>query len=282
MGADRADELWKRREMVTSVNGNVLAALQARENALANRTGATPTQEAGPATGPARDPAVVYKGSAEIPSLSAILSVHDSLNRAAAISDVGVSAGQTISQLLGALREKATAAQTASADQKAGLDADYQDLLKTIDQIATSASFQGVKMLDGSTGDLSFKADASGEATITLPGQDFTVGGPVLSLASTSLLGSSDGIASLLGQMGVASARLSQQLAQMRAQSDQIHGHLGAVGQLQSALAGGQPADLDADGARLQALQLQQALSGQGAGLANQAPQALLSLFRSA
>jgi flagellin len=281
MGADRADELWKRREMVTSVNGNALAALQARENALANRTASAPTPRTG-ASGAARDPAVVYAGSAETPSLSAILSVQDSLNRAAAVSDVGVSAGQTISQLLAALRDKAAAAQTASGDQKAGLDADFQGILKTIDQIATSASFQGVKMLDGSAGDLSFKADTSGEATITLPGQDFTVGGPVLSLAGSDLLGSSDDIASLLGQVDAASAGLTQHLSQMSARSEQIQGHLSVVGQLQSALSGGQTADLDADGARLQALQLQQALSGQGAGVANQAPQTLLSLFRSA
>jgi flagellin len=281
MGADRADRLWKRREMVTSVNSNVLAALQARENALANRTTSTPTQQTG-TQGAARDPAVVYAGAPQIPSLSAILSVQDSLNRAAGVSDVGVSAGQTISQLLGALRDKVEAAQTASGDQKPGIDADYQDILKTIDQIANSASFQGVKMLDGSSGDLSFKADANGDSTITLAGQDFTVGGPVLSLASTSVLGSSGGIAGLLGQVGAASARLSQQIAQMRVQSEQIQGHLSVVGQLQSALSGGQSADLDADGARLQALQLQQALSGQGSGLASQAPQALLSLFRSA
>jgi len=281
MGADRADELWKRREMVTSVNGNALAALQARENALANRTASASTRQT-QAGGAARDPAVVYTGSAGAPSLSAVLSVQDSLNRAAAVSDVGVSAGQTISQLIGALRDKAAAAQTASADQKAGLNADYQDVLKTIDQIATSASFQGVKMLDGSAGDLSFKTDTNSDATITLPGQDFTVGGPVLSLAGSNLLGSSDDVASLLGQVDAAGAALTQQLGQMSAQSEQIQGHLSVVGQLQRALAGGQTADLDADGARLQALQLQQALSGQGAAVANQAPQALLSLFRSA
>jgi flagellin len=104
----------------------------------------------------------------------------------------------------------------------------------------------------------------------------------VLSLAGSDLLGSSDDIASLLGQVDAASAGLTQHLSQMSARSEQIQGHLSVVGQLQSALSGGQTADLDADGARLQALQLQQALSGQGAGVANQAPQTLLSLFRSA
>jgi flagellin len=266
--------------MVTSVNGNALAALQARENALANRSASPQTAKTADG-GAGFDPAVVYAGAADSPSLSALLSVQDSLNRAAGVSDVGVNAGQSIAQLLSLAREKAVAAQTAPADQKTALDADYQQLLQTIDQIAGSASFQGVRMLDGSTGDLAFKGDVSGDATFTLAGQDFTVGGPVLGLAGTDLLGSSGDLASLLGQVDAAGGALAERLSQMTAQSDQIQAHLGVVGQLQSALAGGQ-ADLDADGARLQALQVQQALSGQGAGVANQAPQALLSLFRSA
>jgi flagellin len=265
--------------MVTSVNGNALAALQARENALANRTAQAPTQSGGSAVA-GRDPAVVYAGSAETPSLSAVLSAQDSLNRAAGVSDVAIGAGQAIAQLLTTLRDKAAAAQTAPSDQKDGLNADYQQLLQTIDQIAQSASFQGVKPLDGKSGDQSFKADVTGDATVTVPGQDFTVAGPVVGLAGTDLLGSSDALTSLLGQVDAAGGAVAERLSQMNAQSEQIQGHLSVVGQLQSALAGQQPADLDADGARLQALQVQQALGGQGAGIANQAPQAVLSLFR--
>lgn len=268
--------------MVTSVNGNALAALQARENALANRSAAAQTANSAADKGAGSDPAVVYTGSADSPNLSAILSVQDSLNRAAGVSDVGVNAGQTISQLLSLAREKAAAAQSASGDGKTALNADYQQLLQAIDQIAGSAAFQGVKMLDGSAGELSFKADASGDTTFTLAGQDFTVGGPVLNLAGADLLGSSGDLAGLLDQVDAAGGALAERLSQMRSQSEQIQAHLGVVGQLHSALAGGQAADLDADGARLQALQVQQALSGQGAGVANQAPQALLSLFRSA
>jgi hypothetical protein len=52
------------------------------------------------------------------------------------------------------------------------------------------------------------------------------------------------------------------------------------VGQLQSVLAGPGATDLDADGARLQALMVQQTLAARGSGVANQAPQALLALFR--
>ena len=272
--------------MVNSVTSSVLAALQAQEQALANRAADAQTAGTAADTGPdsqtqAADPAVVYAG-ASAPALSGILSVQDSLNRAASISDVGISAGQTISGLLDLIREKVTAAQGAtSSDQASTLNGDYQQLLQTIDQLAGSASFQGVTMLDGnSSSDLQFQADPSGEATIGLTPQDFTTGGPILGLADTDLLGSQDDLASLLDQVNAASSGVTAQLSQMAAQSQQIQGHLGVVSQLSSALDSGAAPDLDADTARLQALQIQQALATQSQGVANQAPQALLSLFR--
>ncbi|MDB5417630.1 MAG: flagellin [Phenylobacterium sp.] len=268
--------------MVTSVNGASLAALLAQESALANRTSTTPAQT-DPLIDPgqSQDPAAVFTGSSDA-SLSAILGVQDSLNRAASISDVGISAGKTISDLLSLVREKAVAAQSASTSQdKTALDADYQKLLQTIDQLAKSAAFQGVTPLSGgSGGDLQFKTDATGEATAGLTPQDFTVGGPTIGLAGTNLLGSPSDLAKLLGQVDAAGGALSTQLSQMSAQSSQIQAHLSVVGQLQSALAGQGTTDLNADSARLQALQVQQMLAGQSQSVANQAPQALLSLFR--
>lgn len=270
--------------MVTSVNGTSLAALLAQENALANRTSTTTPSLTDPLLdqGQTQDPASVFTGSSDASALSGILSAQDSLNRAASISDVGISAGKTISDLLSLVREKALAAQGATGGQdKTALNADYQKLLQTIDQLAKSASFQGVAMLSGgSGGDLQFKADVTGEAMVGLTPQDFTVGGPTIGLAGTNLLGSPADVASVLGQVDAAGGALSTQLSQMSAQSDQIQTHLGLVGQLQSALAAQGTTDLNADSARLQALQIQQTLTGQTQSIANQAPQALLSLFR--
>jgi hypothetical protein len=64
----------------------------------------------------------------------------------------------------------------------------------------------------------------------------------------------------------------------MKAQGDQIQDQLGVVGQLQSSLAGSD--NLSVETAKLQALSVQQMLSGESYGVANQAPSALLSLFR--
>jgi flagellin len=267
--------------MVTSVNGGALAALLAQEQALARRAPAADAQAPAPALGDQTDPAVVYDGATG-PALSAILATSDSLNRAASISDVGVSAGKAIADLVDVLKEKAGEAQSAaSPDDQQALDADYQTVLQTIDRIARSASFQGVTMLDGGSGqDLSFKADLSGETSLNLAAQDLTVGGPVLGLAGTDLLGGPGRLAAVLDQVNAASGALSDSLGQMTAQSDQIQGHLGVLGRLQSALADDGISGDAAETARLQALAVQQALAAQGGSVANQAPQALLSLFR--
>lgn len=273
--------------MVSSVNPSLQAALLAQEAALLNRstdnTGAA-SDAAAPTSSKAQDPAVVYAGTSGAPALSAVLSVQDGLTRAASISDVGINAGQTISSLLDLLKQKIVAAQGAASDaDKGALDSDYQQLLQTIDQLAKSAAFGGTTMLDGSAGaGLTFSAAPNSDATLTLSPQDFTVGGPVIGLAQGDLLGSAGDLASLLDQVDSASGALNAQLAQMTAQSQQIQGHLGAVSQLSNALSSSTTPDLDADGARLMALQVQQALqaSGQAQSVANQGPQALLSLFR--
>jgi flagellin len=268
--------------MVTSVNNNLLAALQAKEHALANRQNGVQTPDAtNGGTTTAANPAVVYSGASGAPDLSAVLSVQDSLNRAAGIADVGVNAGQSISALLAQARDKIATVQAGGGDASA-LNDDYQKLLQTIDQLARSASFQSVAMLDGSaTGDLTFKADVTGQTSLSLTSQDFTVGGPTIGLAGTDLLGSTGDLTTLMGQMNDASGALSAQLSKMNGEAAQIQTHLGAVTQLSSALASGSP-DLNADGARLMALQIQQALAGQPTAIGNQAPQAVLALFRSA
>jgi flagellin len=67
-------------------------------------------------------------------------------------------------------------------------------------------------------------------------------------------------------------------------QSDQVTAHPGLValasGTLPSGVGGQVQPNLDGDGARLQALQLQQQLRSLTAPIANQAPQALLALLR--
>jgi len=75
-----------------------------------------------------------------------------------------------------------------------------------------------------------------------------------------------------------------EETGQTQPTADQIAAHAGLVAQAsqaaQSTAASGVDPTLNDESARLLALQLQQQLSGQNLSIANQAPQALLSLLR--
>jgi hypothetical protein len=86
------------------------------------------------------------------------------------------------------------------------------------------------------------------------------------------------------GQVGDGTAGVEPTPEVLPSLSDQITAHAGLValanGAQQSGVGGLVTPDLDGEGARLQALQLQQQLSVQSVSIANQAPQALLALLR--
>ncbi len=266
--------------MVTSVNASSLAALLAQENAQANRSQTQTTQATGeaPDAVPGFDPAVIYAGAADAPSLSAILSAQDGLNTAASLSDMALSGGQAISDLLAQLKGTVGSAQGAAPSDRAALDAQYQQILAAIDQTAGSASFQGANLLTGGPGDLQFQSGLDPADTTSLTPLDLTSAG--LGLSGTGVDGGSDDLAALLDQIDAAASSTQAQLATLGAQSNQIQTHLGVVGQLQTSLAGAGVQDLDAETAKLQALQVQQGLAASGSGIANAGPQALLALFR--
>ena len=78
---------------------------------------------------------------------------------------------------------------------------------------------------------------------------------------------------------------LAQALGDLGAQAKQIENHTLFVNKLSDVLTAGVgnlvDADLAKESARLQALQVQQQLGAQALSIANQAPQVILSLFRS-
>ncbi len=80
---------------------------------------------------------------------AALGSVTDGINRATSTIDVALSAGQSISDLLIQLKDKAVAGQAAdlSTDQRAALAADFTALRSQINQIAGAATFNGVNLV---------------------------------------------------------------------------------------------------------------------------------------
>lgn len=236
----------------------------------------------------AKDDAAVYaiaqKQRAEFSSLGA---VKMSLDRATSITDVAMSAGQQISDILVQMREKVVGASDASASpaSRKAFDDEFQTLLQAIGQFATSATFDGVSVLDGTiTSPISFLANAEGDSFINLSPQDFTVSGSIINLSGAVLTGTITATQSVLAQLDSAIASVTASLAELGAQSKQIEKHTNFVTKMQDVLESGignlVDADIAKESARIQALQVQQQLGAQALSIANQAPQIILRLFQ--
>jgi len=216
--------------------------------------------------------------------LGALDSVKTSLDRATSLADVTLAAGEAISDLIIQMRQKAVAASDLSqtAESRAAYNDDFQSLVRSVQQFAESATFDGVNLLDDSlTGALDFLANVDAVDTISIDPQDFTTVGLGLSTQNLLLPAAA---ATALGVIDTALATVNSGLASLGAQAKQIETHNTFVSKLMDSLETGigklVDADLAKESARLQALQVQQQLGAQSLSIANQAPQIILSLFR--
>lgn len=216
--------------------------------------------------------------------LGALDSVKTSLDRATSLADVTLAAGEAISDLIIQMRQKAVAASDLSqtAESRAAYNDDFQSLVRSVQQFAESATFDGVNLLDDSlTGALDFLANVDAVDTISIDPQDFTTVGLGLSTQNLLLPAAA---ATALGVIDTALATVNTGLASLGAQAKQIETHNTFVSKLMDSLETGigklVDADLAKESARLQALQVQQQLGAQSLSIANQAPQIILSLFR--
>ncbi len=228
--------------------------------------------------------AIAQNQRADIGGLS---SVKMGLDRAQSIGDVALTAGQSISELLVQMKEKVVAAQDASitTTSRRALDADFKSLLAQISQVIRNASFDGADLLDNSLpGGLRFLADADATTYVTLANQNLSLGGTIITLASTSSITSTTLASNALSQLQASIGNVSLALARMGAQVRQIENHNRFVGKLSDSIEAGignlVDADLAKESARLQALQVQQQLGAQALSIANQSPNIILSLFR--
>lgn len=236
----------------------------------------------------ARDNASIFAiAQKQRASISALGAVTDSLNRATSISDVASAAGASISDLLNTLKQKVVAAMDPSTDttSRGLLNADYKSILRQIQQVIQNANFDGANILDGSLpAGLAFIANADANAFITLATQNMSLGGSLITMASTSSINTITNATAVLPLLQASIVNVNSALANIGAQSNQITSHNKFVAKLVDSLTVGVgnlvDADMAAESAKLQALQVQQQLGAQALSIANQAPQVILSLFK--
>jgi flagellin len=275
--------------MSNSVNTNV-GALIALQNLNATNAELAVTQSrinTGKKIASVKDNGAIWAiAQGQRADIGALGAVKQSLDRGVAAVDVALAAGETVSDLLLQLKEKALAATDASLKTaaRATLNEDFEALRDQIATVTNNAEFNGVNLLKtGATG-FNALANAQGNATITVAAEVMSLGGSIVTVATTQAIDTLTKASNALTAVNNSIDAVSGALARLGTKSKALTTHLTFVGKLTDSLESGVgnlvDADLAKESAKLQALQTKQQLGVQALSIANQTPQLVLSLFR--
>ncbi len=272
--------------MLNSINTNA-GAMIALQNLNATNSELQTTQQrinTGKRISNAKDNGAIWS-MAKMQSVtsSSLNAVKDSLQRGQSTIDVGLAAGDTITDLLGKMKEKALAASDTSLNTASfnALKSDFDSLRDQITKAVSNAKFNGVSLVDGTTSKLQFLSNSDGVA--------YTVNAKTLSLVGLGLTATSSFTTAAAAQTMITSITNSlttatNKLANLGTSSTGLDMHLTFTGKLQDSLDAGVgnlvDADLAKESAKLQSLQTKQQLGVQALSIANQTPQSILSLFK--
>ncbi len=213
--------------------------------------------------------------------------VTQSLDLAASTVDVGLAAGEAISDLLVEMKEKALAGSDSSLDtaSRSALNEDFKALRDQISTIVANAEFNGTNLIDGSnTAGISALANADGSNTLDIDDENFSLGGSIVTVAATASFGTAAAASTAAAAIETSLDNLNSSLARLGTGSKSLEVHKTFVGKLSDALEKGignlVDADLAKESARLQSLQVKQQLGIQALSIANSAPSTILGYFR--
>lgn len=217
--------------------------------------------------------------------VGALNAVGQSLNRAKSIVDVALAAGESISDLIVQMKEKAVAAADASTDTTAreSLNEDFVALRKQIATIVANAAFNNVNIINNTTTRLNTLASASG-SKLTVMGENLSLGGTIVTMAASAQINTQTGASTMLTTISTSLSNVNRALARLGTSSKRLDLQETFVTKLQDSLKGGignlVDADLAVESARLQSLQVKQQLGIQALSIANSSPRVLSSLFQ--
>jgi flagellin len=275
--------------MVMSVNTNVGAQV-ALQNLNATNAQLAITQSrinTGKSVSSAKDNGAIWAiAQGQRAEIGALGAVRQSLDRGVAAVDVSLAAGETVSDLLLQMKEKALAAtdQSLKTAARAALNEDFTALRDQIASVTSNAEFNGVNLLGASATGFAALANASGTASITVGAEVMSLSGSIVSVSATEEILSVSTATDALAEVSLSIENVSGALARLGTKSKALETHITFVGKLMDALESGVgnlvDADLAKESAKLQSLQTKQQLGVQALSIANQTPQLVLSLFR--
>ena len=277
--------------MSFSVNTNA-GALTALQYLTATQGALAKTQTAinsGMKVASARDDGAIYAiAQNQRGAVAGYQSVISSINNGTSSIDVALSAGQSISDLLIQLKQKALSAADASLDtaSRQALNSDFTALRDQITTIVKNAVFNGFNLVDGSTNQITALASADGTRRITTQAQNMSLGGSIVSLASTSTISTQAKASTLVATIQTSLTNVNSALAKLSAGAAKFSIQATFAQNLSDTLTTGignlVDANMAQESASLQSLQVKQQLGIQALSIANQAPQTILGLFQGA
>jgi flagellin len=275
--------------MSFSVNTNA-GALTALQYLTATQGALAKTQTAinsGMKVASARDDGAIYAiAQNQRGAVAGYQSVISSINNGTSSIDVALSAGQSISDLLIQLKQKALSAADASLDtaSRQALNSDFTALRDQITTIVKNAVFNGFNLVDGSTTQVTALASADGTRRITTQAQNMSLGGSIVSLASTSTISTQAKASTLVATIQTSLTNVNSALAKLSAGAAKFSIQATFAQNLSDTLTTGignlVDANMAQESASLQSLQVKQQLGIQALSIANQAPQTILGLFQ--
>ncbi len=165
---------------------------------------------------------------------------------------------------------------------RASLQADFNNLLTQITQLAQDASFNGVNLLDSDNLTVTFNED--GSSSLTIDGVDFTAAGLGLTAVTGDGFQVQANVQATLAQLDAATASLRAQASAFGSNLSIVQARQDFTKNLINVLEIGADnltlADTNEEGANLLALQTRQSLSTTSLSMAAQADQNVLRLFQ--
>lgn len=227
--------------------------------------------------------------------LGGLKAVNSSLNRAKSVLDVAVAGAEQISDVVNEMKKKAYEAADSGIDSssRSAINQDFVALRDRITTIVNSADFNGTNLLKsggGSISALQSLQDGDGATanwqpdSLTVSNASLGLGGSVVTVAANGDVSSQSAAQTMVETLNTTQTNLKTTLSTLGAASRRVDAQLTFSSKLSDVVESGignlVDADLAKESARLQALQVKQQLGIQALSIANQAPQAIMSLFR--
>ena len=212
--------------------------------------------------------------------------VTDSLNRGMSAVGVALSAGQSISDLIIQMKQKALAASDAALDtaSRNALNEDFKALRDQITTIVNNAVFNNFNLVNGSTSAISALASSDGTRRITVNAENLSLSSTIITITSTGSISTQAKASAMIATVQASLTNVDSALARLSSASKKFSIQAEFVQKLSDTLTAGignlVDADMAKESAMLQSLQVKQQLGVQALSIANSSPQVIMSLFR--